>query len=114
MAIVACRECKLQVSDLASNCPHCGARRLVQEAAPKKAVKWWIAVPLGMLALFLFVAAFHRPTPEDREMDGTRAGIDLCWENQNRKSNDPGTARFIAGACERMEADFVTKYGRKP
>lgn len=43
-----------------------------------------------------------------------RDAIDLCWKEQSRKSLDPGSARFVAGACELMEDQFRQKYGVNP
>jgi hypothetical protein len=38
----------------------------------------------------------------------------LCWEQQSRKSLDPGSARFVASTCENMERDFRGKYNLNP
>lgn len=43
-----------------------------------------------------------------------RQSIEICWEDQQRKSLDPATQRFVAGVCESMESKFVAKYGHKP
>jgi hypothetical protein len=43
-----------------------------------------------------------------------RRAIQLCWEDQAKKSNTPEVARFIAGACEKMERDFRAKYNASP
>ena len=51
-----------------------------------------------------------RDDPKTRE----REKIAYCWKDQERKSHEPATARFIAGACEKMEADFKQKYGVSP
>ena len=47
-------------------------------------------------------------------MTNSRRAIEVCWDEQQRKSLDPAQQRFIAGACESMEAKFVAKYGHKP
>jgi hypothetical protein len=38
----------------------------------------------------------------------------LCWQEQKRKSLSPDLGRFVAGACEKMEADFRAKHHREP
>lgn len=54
------------------------------------------------------------PPSESEQKSMARRSIDTCWEEQKRKSLDPAQQRFIAGACEGMEAKFVAKYGHKP
>lgn len=44
----------------------------------------------------------------------TLADSELCWQDHDRKSLDPETKRFVAGACEMKEREFVTKYGHNP
>jgi hypothetical protein len=53
-------------------------------------------------------------TPEEHERSVARLAIQNCWEDQSKKSLEPGEARFIAMACEKMENDFRQKYGFKP
>lgn len=50
--------------------------------------------------------------PADRQTH--KDTIEYCWEEQKRKSLDPGAARFAASACELMEQEYLKKYGRKP
>ena len=67
-----------------------------------------------VVALFGFIilgAMLYNPNDPKHN---ARAAIALCWTDQAKKSNDPATARFIAGACEKAEADFRTKYGVSP
>ena len=64
--------------------------------------------------LLCLIAAGCTPSPEAQAKADARGAISLCWENQAKKSNDPATARFVAGACEMMESDFKTKYGVSP
>ncbi len=126
MALIACSECNKEISDKAFSCPHCGAPRrsggqmqsggAAAPPAPKKRSiwKWIIGVPVaGFLALFVY-GAYVTSTPDGRERSNERAAIDLCWSEQSRKSNTSGGARFIAGACERMERDFREKWGVNP
>ncbi len=48
------------------------------------------------------------------EKDIARRAVSLCWQDQSRKSLTPGEARFIAGACEKMESDFRQRWGHSP
>ncbi len=106
MALVACRECNKEISDKAAACPGCGAK------VPKS--KAWLWVLLALPVLFLGFGAMKANTPEGRAKSDARAAIDMCWSEQKKQLNSGGEAQFIAGACERMENDFVTKYGVRP
>lgn len=68
----------------------------------------------GAMALFVLYALTRPSTPEAQDMRVRQLAIEACWDDQRRKSNAPAQAQFIAGACERMEADFRAKYGRSP
>ncbi len=74
-----------------------------------KILKWVIGVPVGLFALFLVVGR----TSNDPKTQARRT-IETCWDDQGKKSLDPATARFVAGTCERLEADFMAKYGVRP
>lgn len=126
MALIACSECNKEISDKAFSCPHCGApcrsggqaqsSGVAASQSPKKRNiwKWIIGVPVaGFLALLAF-GAYVSSTPDGRERSNERAAIDLCWSEQSRKSNTSGSARFIAGACEKMERDFRERWGVNP
>lgn len=90
------------------------AKPEVEEAPKESGPKLWLWIPLGLVAAFLLFGAIKSNTPEGRAKADARQAIELCWQQQGRKSHDGGTARFIAGACEGMESDFVRKYGVKP
>lgn len=128
MALIACSECQKEVSDKAATCPHCGAPIQTKAparprgtyyddlpataaAAPAPAKqgsglwKWLLGVPVGAIALLMVIGSCAGSTPEGRDRSNKRAAIDLCWQEQSKKSNDPATAQFIAGTCEKMEAD---------
>ncbi|WP_212684821.1 hypothetical protein [Undibacterium baiyunense] len=68
---------------------------------------------IGAVIFILIIAGLNQ-SPEDKEKANNRDAISLCWENQAKKSNTPEEARFIAGACEMMEENFIKKYGVKP
>lgn len=73
------------------------------------------AIAVGaLIALFFLIGVLSSNSPEGQAKAQKRASIDLCWQDQGRKSLDPGTARFVAGACERLESDFVREFGVRP
>jgi hypothetical protein len=106
MTLVACKECGTEVSTSAKACPKCGSK------VPK--TKWWLWVPLGLGAAFLLFGAVVGRSPEAQGKGQARRAIDLCWEEQKRKSFDAGTQNFVAGACEMMENKFTERYGHRP
>lgn len=125
MALINCAECNKEISDKATACPHCGVprqpmeqttTRLTDTETQKKSSvwKWVIGAPIGAFVLLMVVGSCAGNTPEGQARSSDRAAIDLCWKEQSRKSLDPGTARFAASACERMESDFRQKHGRNP
>lgn len=75
-------------------------------------VKVIACLAVAFVVYALLAAKFR--SPEDQERIDKRSAIEHCWENQGKKSLDPGTARFVASACERMEDDYTKRYGRKP
>lgn len=106
MALTTCKECGSQISTQARACPKCGAK------VPR--FKWWLWVPLGLVAAFLGFGALVDNGPQAKEKSTQRAAIKLCWEEQSRKSLDPASQRFVAGACEMMERRFEQAYGVRP
>lgn len=106
MALINCHECSEEISDSAAACPKCGAK------VPK--FKWWLWIPLGLLAAFFGYGIVASSSPEAEEKAKARAAIAHCWDGYEAKSLAPGEQRFIAGACELMEQEFLTKYGFKP
>lgn len=71
-----------------------------------KVIKWVIGLPVAFLAFLFALGAILKATdtPPSASTQSSVA-IDLCWQEQAKKSNTPDQARFIAGACEKMEAD---------
>lgn len=63
---------------------------------------------------FLGYALMASNSPEEKEKDLRRRAIELCWKDQGRKSLDPSVQRFVAGACERMEAEFQERFHASP
>jgi hypothetical protein len=109
MALSPCTECGYTVSSKAAACPRCGAR-------PSKAKRWlWILGAAAVAVVGLFVIGLvSSSSPEAQDRIAATMAIDDCWKEQKRPSNNPATARFVAGTCELLESRFQTKYGRKP
>ncbi len=102
----ACHECGGEIGTSARWCPKCGAR------VPR--TKWWLWIPLALLLAFFVFGAVVSTTPAAKERAAARQVIELCWEEQQRKSIDPPTQRFVASTCEMLERDFTQKYGVRP
>lgn len=71
MALIACSECGNEVSTQASACPKCGAK------VPR--TRWWLWVPLGLLAAIFLIGLVSGPkdTVELAQMETER-----CMRNQ--------------------------------
>lgn len=110
--MTACKECGKDISDRAKSCPSCGAP---VTSNPKQKMSPFMRF-LGGVVVVVMVSAgiFGAIAPQNDEKAHARGAIDVCWKEQSKKSLDPGSARFIAGACEKMEADFKDRYGFKP
>lgn len=87
-----------------------------EEPEPKKSNfwKWLVGVPVGAFILLMAIGSCAGNSPEGQERSHSRSAIDLCWSEQAKKSNTPGDARFIAGACEKMENDYRSRWGTSP
>lgn len=62
----------------------------------------------------LIVLSGCTQSPAEEAKSVARYAISNCWDTQKAKSNEPSEARFIAGACEKMERDFQKTYGFAP
>ena len=109
MALIACPDCNAQVSNQAIACPSCSARP-PKPKRPNPLLSVLIAVSLLAVAW----ASIYSSDPAAREKADARASISTCWDEQKAKSRTLGEARFMAGACEKMERDFAAKYGHTP
>lgn len=107
MAIIECRECKAKVSTEAVTCPACGVR-----VKPKAKVwRWVLGVPVALFTAFMILGLLNS-NPEKTQ---ARRAYETCLDtlgSSDRARN--GTSSFIAGACEKMRADFIQKYGVNP
>lgn len=85
-------------------------RKLIDEVLMQLVYKLF----LGIVALLAVLLMFGGSGGGSSEKATARRAIDLCWENQRRKSLTPSEARFIAGTCEKMESDFRQRWGHAP
>ncbi|WP_312158130.1 hypothetical protein [Pantoea piersonii] len=69
---------------------------------------------LFLLALSIALLAGCDNSPEAKEKRVDQRAIKLCWENYSKKSLDESSKRFIAGACEKLESDYKSKYNSNP
>jgi len=74
-------------------------------------MKWLLLMLGGFVVLSLL---FGKSDPKAQERMKARAAIQLCWKDYERRSLSEAEKQFIAGACERMEANFETKYNARP
>lgn len=122
MALITCSDCGTQVSDRAAACPKCGGPidstaqpHVTQPEKGSSGAGKAILAVVGALLLILLVIGFSSAsTPEAKQRAKERTAIDYCWKEQRRASLTPAEARFIAGACEKMEDDFRAKHHRNP
>lgn len=75
-------------------------------------VALWIVV--FVVGAFFAIGFAGLNTPEGQERAKYRYAIELCWSDYEKKSLDPATKRFVAGACESMERKYEAQFGRKP
>lgn len=67
MGLIACRECKAEISDTASSCPKCGAK------LPSSILK---KVLIGIGVLVVLLVAILALTPETREQKAFNRSLD--------------------------------------
>lgn len=80
--------------------------------ASAKMPKWAWAI-LVIIVLLLLLSAYGED-PKVKESIRDTLAIEQCWKEYERKSLAPEEKRFIAGACEKMEAGYRMKHGRNP
>jgi hypothetical protein len=68
----------------------------------------------GLFTFLILGVMLDKPNDPNDPKRLDRSAIAVCWSEQSKKSLDPATARAIAGACEKAEAEFKTKYGVSP
>ncbi len=62
-------------------------------------------VPI-VIFLFFFIKVLIAPTERQDARMEKRQQIEFCWKDYERKSHDASTKQFIAGACEKLEAEL--------
>ena len=72
-------------------------------------MRYAVFAAIGFVVLVVILGA--QPQSQKRE---DRQVIELCWQDHERKSLDPGTKRFIASTCEMMEQRFKERHGHAP
>lgn len=107
--MITCRECGNAVSSTAKSCPHCGAKIPHAKVWP-----WIVGVPVALLVAFLGYGFSLSSTPEGQARSADRDAISACWRQQKDPALDPSSQRFVAKTCQKMEADFRTKYDVDP
>lgn len=73
--------------------------------------KWIIGIPVAAIGALFLIGALSGPASEK---DIAREAIKLCWSDQSKKSLDPGTARFVASTCEKMETEYKARWNANP
>lgn len=76
----------------------------------KKFLAWLLSIAAALFVLIMVIGTLN----DDPEKTAKRHAIEHCWSEQERKSLDPASARFVAGACESLEAQFEKRYGHRP
>jgi hypothetical protein len=67
-----------------------------------------------IFALALVCLAGCSQSPDAQARSRQRDVIRRCWDEQEKKSLSPELARFVAGTCEKLEANYRTKWNREP
>ncbi len=90
---------------------------MVADAAPQQFMTTTrkVFLILGVLVVGFFGFGFIlASSPDGKARSHERDVIAYCWQQQERKSIEPAMARFVAGTCEKLEADFRVKWNREP
>ncbi len=95
MALKNCPECNKEVSDTASQCPHCGYK--LQKSGSSGCLKGLgllIAIPLGLfLLLFVFFLIKEGVSPTDLKNSKSFA-IDYGKKNLEKSLKDPSSVKY--------------------
>ena len=134
-----CAHCDGMLLLTATDCPHCkanygihslwkklpmgpgGAAYLAAQEPPPPPPKkersgppWWVWLIGGVVVIFIVLAIWGSTSPEIQAKTQARGGIAQCWQEQQRKSLDPSSQRWVANACEMMEKNFQERFGHAP
>ena len=106
--LIQCPECGKEYSDQSGKCVHCGARNSNKMGPALKLATFAMAGICVLLALMLLGV---RADPEKQR---ARDAISLCRDEQADELEEIEVRRFVRATCDKMEQDFVRKYGVKP
>jgi len=79
MAMTSCKECGKDMSDTAKACPHCGARI--------SKTKWWLWIPLGLVALVVLIPQIVS-SPAERKALTDRGDCERAFPTERGKRCD--------------------------
>lgn len=79
-----------------------------------KPIKGALLVAGAAIVAFFAYGFVAGSSPDAQARARARDAIALCWKEQERKSLPPEQARFVAAACEKLEADYRARWGRDP
>lgn len=107
MALHACPECDVEISDKAKSCPHCGY---------KKPINWvWLGWPLSLSVIaFLAFNIYDTNTPEGKERHEERMMIDNCRKQEFSEIPTTDSRALVSSICRELEANFRRKWNREP
>lgn len=114
--LVKCHECSKEMSSEAKACPQCGVANPKHWGAGRMIATGIAVLFFGFIA-FVAIGLVLAPDvpPEVRAAKAhDRDTIALCRKEQDDELKELATRRFIRAACDKMEADFRTKYGVAP
>ncbi|MCB5186767.1 hypothetical protein LG200_01965 [Methylobacillus caricis] len=94
------------ISSHAAVCPHCGAR------STRTSYLMWISIVIALVFLGYTIQSAHDPVNQEKVI--SRDVINACWNDYANKSLDKTTKNFIADTCNKLEADFRSKYNEAP
>lgn len=72
-----------------------------------------IAVAVAVVA-FLGWGAYLSNTKDGEDRSRERQAIEACREGENDQLQELSTRRTVREVCDKMEADYVAKWGRVP
>lgn len=102
MAIVKCKECSGSVSDTASRCPHCGAKR----SAKTTRTTWLVAAFILITISSLIISdQFEHQTPVD-----SNVGVRSLEKKQEYKSDSQYSIKNVASYIGKFNVDLASDY----
>ena len=112
MAIMACVECKKDVSDTAGSCPHCGAK------VPRSGLGWFGKTVIGLgsaFALVMFIGSCaQRNDPDYEARLRDQRVYEMCIKDRDEAKWNPSRQQAIGYMCEGLRLDFKNKWKREP